>query len=350
MKLAELAERLGARLVGDGEVDIVGLNTIEAAAPNELTFLTNPKYVKHLATTKAAAVLIDSDEHQAACSLLVHGNPHFAIAQALTLFFPQPGEHLEAGIAPSAVIDPSATVDPSAHVGANVVIAAGSKIGPDSKVMAGSYIGVGCRLGAEVFIHPRVSILDRTIIGDRVTIHSGTVIGSDGFGYATEAGKHHKVLQVGSVRIEDDVEIGANCTVDRAALGETIIGTGSKIDNLVQIAHNVRIGKGCIVVAQVGISGSTKLGDYVTLSGQVGLVGHIEIGDAVVVAAQAGVSHSLPARTIHAGSPARELREFKRIEAYIHRLPQKMKEFKSLQAEVGELRQRLAALEKEKER
>ncbi|MFH2054741.1 MAG: UDP-3-O-(3-hydroxymyristoyl)glucosamine N-acyltransferase [bacterium] len=346
MKLRELAERLGAELLGEGEVEIVGLNTIEAAGPRELTFLTNPKYGKFLTVTKAAAVLVDSAEKAAPCSLLVHDNPHYAFAQALTFFFPQPGSRLQPGIAVTAGVDPTATVDPTAHLGEDVVIGSGSKVGANCKVMAGVSIGADCELGSGVLLHPRVTILDGTQIGDRVTIHSGTVVGSDGFGYATKEGVHHKVLQVGRVRIEDDVEIGANCTIDRGALGDTIIGAGTKVDNLVQIAHNVRIGKGCIVVAQVGISGSTTLGDYVTLAGQVGLVGHIEIGDGAIVGAQAGVGHSLAGGMIYAGSPARELREFKQIEAYLHRLPRKMKELKELQTEVEELRQRLEELEK----
>lgn len=349
MKLSEIAAQLGAELHGEGEVEIVGLNTIDEAGPQELTFLSNPKYRKFLAGCRAGAVLVDSAEQETSCPLLVHKNPHFALAQALTLFFPKPGANLDSGIAASAVVDPTAQVEPTAYLGHNVVVGPGTHIGRNSKIMAGSYVGADCEIGAEVLIHPNVSIMDRSRIGDRVAIHSGTVIGSDGFGYATDGGVHHKVLQVGNVEIEADVEIGANCTVDRAALGTTLIGAGTKIDNLVQIAHNVRIGKGCIIVSQVGISGSTKLGDYVTLAGQVGLVGHIEIGDGAIVAAQAGVGHSLAGGSVYAGSPARSLRDFKISEAIVHRLPGKIKQIKELRAEVECLKQRLEALEHTKE-
>lgn len=347
MKLTELAERLGATLLGEGDTEIEGLNTIEAAGPQELTFLANPKYARFMAETKAGAVLVDSKEREAPCSLLVHDNPHFAFARALTFFYPQPGSHLQPGVAAGAVIDETAQVDASAHIDSGVVIAAGAKVGAGCKLMAGVYIGRDCELGENVLLHPQVTILDGSTLGDRVTIHSGTVVGSDGFGYATKDGVHHKVLQVGNVRIEADVEIGANCTLDRGALGDTVIGAGTKIDNLVQIAHNVKVGKGCIIVSQVGISGSTVLGDYVTLAGQVGLVGHIEIGDGTIVGAQAGVGHSLKGGSIYAGSPARELRDFKLVEAHLHRLPRKIKELKELQAEVESLKQDLAQLKEQ---
>ncbi|MCK4856557.1 MAG: UDP-3-O-(3-hydroxymyristoyl)glucosamine N-acyltransferase [candidate division Zixibacteria bacterium] len=347
MKLKTIADHLGARLCGDGETDIVGLNTIEAAGKDEITFLANPKYHRHLETTNAGAVIVEAESDSSSASLLVHPNPLYAFSQVLTLFFPAPGSNLSPGIAPTAVIDPSARLGADVHIGANVVIGTHTSLGDGSRIMAGAVVGDDCTIGKDCLIYSNVTIYRGAGIGDRVTLHAGTVVGADGFGYAQHEGVHHKIYQVGGVRIEDDVEIGANCTIDRGALGETVIGAGTKIDNLVQIAHNVRIGRGCIIVAQVGISGSTKLGDYVTLAGQVGLVGHIEIGDRAVIAAQAGVPKSIPADEIYCGSPARELMEYKRIEAHIHKLPERVKQLQAMAREIADLKERLQNLEKE---
>ena len=214
-------------------------------------------------------------------------------------------------------------------------------IDDSAKIMKGCTVGARCRIGEDSLLFPNVTVYSDCVVGNNVTIHSGTVIGSDGFGYATHDGVHHKVLQVGKVRIEDNVEIGSNCSIDRAALGETVIGEGTKIDNLVQIAHNVKIGRRCIIVAQAGISGSTKLGEYVTLAGQVGLIGHIEIGDRAIIIAQSGVPKSLKGDKIYGGSPAREMSEYREIEAYIHRLPKYVEQIKALEAEVADLKKTL---------
>lgn len=260
MKLRDLAQRLDAHLIGNGDHEVTGVAAIQDAGPNELAFLANRKYEKYLATTHAGALLLDQDVESLRTNRLIHKKPYLAFANALKLFFPQPGSHLLAGLAPTAVIAETAEIAEDVHVGNFVEISAGAKIGRGSKIMTGAFVGRNCVIAENCLIYPRVTIYDETIIGNNVTIHSGTVVGSDGYGYATDDGVHHKMRQVGRVRIEDDVEIGANCTIDRATLGETVIGAGTKIDNLVQIAHNVKIGHGCLIVSQVGISGSTRLG------------------------------------------------------------------------------------------
>lgn len=346
MKLKEIAAHLGGELYGDGDLEVVGVNRIEDAGPDQITFIANPKYVKHLATTSAAAVIVAKRHEEVSVAQLIAVDPMYAFAQVLQLFYPEPASDLRPGVAATAVIAPGVQLGAEVHVGDFVCVDENTQLGTRSKVMVGACVGRNCRIGEDCVIHPNVTIYDGTVIGNRVTVHSGTVIGSDGFGYAPHEGVHHKILQVGSVRIEDDVEIGANCTIDRAAIGETVIGEGTKIDNLVQIAHNVKMGRGCIIVSQVGVSGSTKLGEYVILAGQVGLVGHINIGDRAILAAQAGVPKDVPADTIYAGSPAREFMEFKRIEAHVHRLPQKMKLLQELADEVAVLKKRIEELEK----
>jgi UDP-3-O-[3-hydroxymyristoyl] glucosamine N-acyltransferase len=345
MKLQEIAAHLGGELYGDGDLEIVGVNRIEDAGSDQITFVANPKYIKHLSTTKAGAVIVSKRDETIAVGQLVAADPMYAFARVLRLLYPESANDIESGVAATALVDSSAKLGSDVHVGNFACIGENARLGDRSKVMASAYVGRNCSIGADSIIYPNVTIYDNAMIGNRVTVHAGTVIGSDGFGYAQHEGVHHKILQIGTVRIEDDVEIGSNCTIDRAAIGETVIGEGTKIDNLVQIAHNVKIGRGCIIVSQVGVSGSTKLGDYVTLAGQVGLVGHIEIGDRAILAAQAGVPKDVPADAIFAGSPARELMEFKRIEAHVHRLPQKMKLLQELADEVAALKKRIEELE-----
>jgi len=323
MKLKDLAAQIGGAAIGDNETEILRLTTIEAAGPGDLTFIANPKYAARLGTTRASAVIVKAIPVGQQRNFLVHDDPYFAVAQALKLLYSAPGAQIQPGIAASARIDASAKIGRNAYIGEFVEIGAGSTIGDGSRILTGCVIGRNCRIGDDSQLYPHVVVYDESLIGSRVAIHAGTVVGSDGFGYATHDGVHHKVLQIGRVRIEDDVEIGANCTIDRGALSETVIGSGTKIDNLVQIAHNVRIGRGCIIVAQVGISGSTVLGDYVVLAGQVGLVGHLEIGSGTRISAQSGVTKSYSGGDF-GGTPARPMREYREIEAHIHRLPQRM--------------------------
>lgn len=331
----EIAEKIGAEVVGDGAVELTGLAGIEDADSGQLAFVANKKYLRYLATTRASAVITGTDVHSERLTLLVHPDPYFAFMKAIRIFHPP--KQYSPGIHATAVISESAVVDPSAHIGPNVVVEDSAVIGKGSAVLANSFVGEKAELGDDCLIYPNVTVRERSIIGDRVIIHSGTVVGSDGFGYANTDGTHHKILQVGHVSIEDDVEIGANVTIDRATLGVTRIGRGTKIDNLVQIAHNVDIGEGCIIISQTGVSGSTRLGKHVILAGQVGLVGHIEIGDGAIVGAQSGVSKSVPAETTVSGSPARAIIAARKIDACLSKLPESIKLLKELEKKVSKL-------------
>lgn len=329
----ELASKLGARLVGDAQLKLYGIAPIEAAGPGQVAFLANKKYFKYLSTTKASAVIVPPEVTTAEVVLLIHDDPYYAFAQTVCLFHP-PDKSYAAGIHPGAVIGNNCQIDSSAHIGAGVVIEDGVSIGADSRIMPNCFIGKNSRLGTGCLIHPTVTIREDTHIGNNVTIHSGTTVGSDGFGYAQHDGKHFKIPQIGNVVIEDDVEIGANCAIDRAALGETRIGRGTKIDNLVQIAHNVKTGENCIIISQVGVSGSTQLGNGVILAGQVGLIGHLKIGDNVIVAAQSGVKDDLESSKQYLGSPAREMMRQKRIEAITGKLPEYIKRLQELERKI----------------
>ncbi|MBD3381679.1 MAG: UDP-3-O-(3-hydroxymyristoyl)glucosamine N-acyltransferase [candidate division Zixibacteria bacterium] len=330
-----LAEKLGAELKGDPEIVLTGMASIESAGTGDLAFLANSKYYKYLETTRASAIIVSPEVVEAPATLIVHPQPYFIFAQALRLFYADGDQH-EPGIHDSSVIGENCEISSTAYVGPSVVIEDGVTIGEKTQVLAGCFVGRGCLIGAECRLFPNVTLRAGSKLGDRVQIHSGTVVGSDGFGYAQVNGHHHKIPQVGIVVIEDDVEIGSNCSIDKAALGETRIGRGTKIDNLVQIAHNVKIGQNCIVVSQVGISGSTKLGNNVILAGQVGLVGHIEIGDNVMVAAQSGVNKSLEADKAYFGSPATEIMHQKRIEASTKKLPELIRRVRKLEKQLIE--------------
>ena len=321
--IREVAEEIGAEIVGDDSIELKGLAGIQEAAPGDLAFIANKKYLRFMETTRASAVIAAFGTTSERLTLLLHRDPYFAFMKAVRFFHPQ--KTYAPFVHPSAVISDSATVHETAHIGANVVIDEGVAVGKRSAVLANVFLGEGSVLGDDCLIYPNVTLRERSLVGDRVIIHSGTVVGSDGFGYATSEGKHHKILQVGRVVIEDDVEIGANVTIDRATLGETRIGRGTKIDNLVQVAHNVRIGEGCILVSQVGVSGSTRLGKHVVLGGQVGLVGHIELGDGVQVGAQSGVARSVEAGKTVFGSPARDISRTMKIEACLRKLPEHVK-------------------------
>jgi UDP-3-O-[3-hydroxymyristoyl] glucosamine N-acyltransferase len=324
---------IGAEIAGDESIELKALAGIEEAVPGDLAFIANKKYLRFLETTRASAVIAASGTTSDRVTLLLHPDPYFAFMKAVALFHPQ--KTYAPFVHPSAVIAASATIHETAHIGPNVVIDDGVTVGKRSAVLANTFLGEGTAVGDDCLIYPNVTLRERSSVGDRVIIHSGTVIGSDGFGYATSEGKHYKIFQVGHVVIEDDVEIGANVAIDRATLGETRIGRGTKIDNLVQVAHNVRIGEGCILVSQVGVSGSTKLGKYVVLGGQVGLVGHIELGDGVQVGAQSGVARSVEAGKTVFGSPARDISQTMKIEACLRKLPEHIKLLRELDKKVS---------------
>ena len=309
---------------------------IREAREGDLTFLANPRYESYLDQTQASAIIVSENHRSIGKPLIQNPNPYLAFLKAIRLFAGE-AERPCAGVHPTAVVSEEAYVAQDASIGPYVVIERGASIGARAIVHAGCYVGARARLGDEILLYPNVTVREECVLGDRVIVHSGTVVGSDGFGFVRDGDVYRKLPQVGNVVVEDDVEIGANVTIDRATTGTTRIGAGSKIDNLVQIAHNVQVGENCIIVAQVGISGSTVLGDHVVLAGQVGIVGHIEIGDGASVGAQSGVSKSVKAGERMFGYPAMPLRQAKRIEASIRNLPELIQTVRRLKRRVDEL-------------
>lgn len=336
MQLRELAEKLRCRLVGNGEIEVHRLAPLHEAGEGDLTFVVNARDLPTLEASRASAVIVREGSPPCAKPVLLTNDPYLVFVQALRLFYtpdrPTPGVH------PSSIVQEGVRLAEDVAIGPLSVVEAGVTIGQRSVVGAQVYIGKGSRIGVDCRLYPQVMIRDGVEIGDRVIIHSGAVIGSDGFGYLRDGqGVRTKIPQVGRVILEDDVEIGANVTIDRATMGATRIKRGTKIDNLVQIAHNVVVGADTVIVALSGISGSTKIGDRVTLAGQVGIVDHVEIGDDVTVGAQAGVSKSLPPGGVFLGSPAVPHLAFKRSVAAVNRLPQILNTLKRIEARLASL-------------
>jgi UDP-3-O-[3-hydroxymyristoyl] glucosamine N-acyltransferase len=334
--VAELAALVGGEApAGNGQVELTGPAGLAEAQPGEISFFGHPRYASDLKSTRAAAVLVPRDfagETPAVCIRV--DDPSAAFTLVTAKFLPAPVPPVP-GIHPSAVVDPAATVEPDATIEALAVVEAGAFIGSGTVIGAGCFLGRGAKIGTACLLHPHVAVRDNCVVGDRVILHCGVVVGSDGFGYDTKAGRHEKIPQSGIVVVGDDVEIGANTTIDRARFGRTVIGEGTKIDNLVMIAHNVVIGRHCIICAQVGISGSTQIGDYVVLAGQAGLVGHIKVGDGAIVGAQSGLSNDLEPKAIVVGSPPRPIGEWKRSIVRIDRLGQLYDRVKKLEERAG---------------
>jgi len=333
----EIAKLIDGEIVGDPNILISGVSGIKEAQEGDITFLANPKYNSFLETTKASCVVVDKNTSSNTKTIIRVDNPSIAFSKVVN-FLNKIDTYHPKGIHPTAVISDKAKIEKNVSIGAYTIIEDNAYIGENTIIYPNCYIGHSVKIGKDCLIYPSVVIRENVIIKDRVIIHSGTVIGSDGFGYVLVEGVNQKIPQVGTVLIEDDVEIGANVTIDRARFDKTIIGKGTKIDNLVQIAHNVKIGKNCIIVSQVGISGSTTLGDNVILAGQVGLVGHINIGDNSIVMAQSGVTKDLPKNSKVFGSPARDHNEAKRIIALMDRLPIIYKRLKELEKEIEEIK------------
>ncbi len=332
---------VGARLEGaDPNIKLRGVASVADANSGDITFFGNSKYLRALQSSAAGVALVPQDfsEEMKAVPLRVE-NPSSAFAKVAALFAPEPVVRVR-GIHSSAVIAPDATVGEGVSIGPNVVLEPGVAIGANTVLGAGCYVGHESSIGADSLIYPNVSIRERCSIGDRVIIHCGTVVGSDGFGFEFVGGVHQKIPQTGKVQIDDDVEIGANVTIDRARFGRTWIQHGTKIDNLVQIAHNVVIEEHALIVAQVGISGSSQVGAYAILAGQAGVTGHVRIGPKAIVAAQGGVSKDIPEGETWFGSPAVPLKEFKRRFALLARLGKLVEKVEALEA-------RLAKLEKD---
>ncbi len=335
LTVAEIARHLEGEVLGDGLLLLKGFAPADCAKSGDLTFAENEIYFARAEESAASAILADKRFSSEKKTLIRVPNARVAFARVLPLFFPPP--RFAPGIHPSAIVALTAQVDPTAHIGPLCAIGERVSIGPRAVLEGGIHVGSDCKLGEDAHLYPNVTLYARTQIGNRVIIHAGTVVGSDGFGYVFDQGRHCKVPQIGNVIIHDDVEIGANVTIDRGALGSTVIGKGTKIDNLVQIAHNVAIGEHCILVSQVGIAGSTRLGSYVTLAGQVGLAGHLKIGNKVTVAAQAGVMNHIPDGEKWLGSPAQPDRQMKRIFVGWQRLPELLQRVSELEKQVREL-------------
>jgi UDP-3-O-[3-hydroxymyristoyl] glucosamine N-acyltransferase len=329
---AETAKYLQGEVVGDGSTVLYGFAPADRAQAGDLTFAENAEYFARAEQSAASGIIVDS-AFPSVKVLIKVSNARIAFARVLSLFFPEPV--LPSGNHPTAVVAASAKIDPTAHIGPHCVIGENVRIGARSILQGANHIGAGSQLGEDVNLFPNVTLYPRTEIENRVRIHAGTVIGSDGFGYAQDNGIHRKVPQIGNVIIHDDVEIGANVTVDRGALGPTVIGKGSKIDNLVQIGHNVVLGEHCLIISQVGIAGSTKLGDYVILAGQAGLAGHLKIGNRVSVAAQSGVMNHIPDGETWLGTPAQPDRKTKRQMIAIQHLPELLRRVSALERQFG---------------
>ncbi len=341
LTLAEIAARIGARLCGDGSIRIRGVAGIREAAAGQITFLANPRYEPYLAETKASAVILQDRPDPPAFPALLTREPYLAFLEVLRIFDAGNPERPAPGVHPTAVVAADACLGTDAAVGANAVVCEGAALGARTVLMAGVYVGPGAVLGDDCLVYPNVVIRKETRIGHRVVIHAGAVIGDDGFGFAPDGQEYRKIPQIGRVVIEDDVDIGANTTIDRATVGETRIGRGSRLDNLVMIAHNVEIGENSILCAQVGISGSARIGRHVIMAGQSGMVGHVAIGDDVRIGAQAGVTRSVPAGETWSGYPAQNHTRASRAYAALRTLPEALKAIRRLERRVRELEEKL---------
>lgn len=333
--LAELQARVGGIVVGDGSVAISRVSATDEATPDALTFATDEKYYAAALASKAGAVLVDASvsrgEEAPSKPLLVVENARAALAVFLAaLKTPRPrGPYRHE----TAIVEDGAQIEPDVYLGAHCVIGAGASVGRDSTIGAGAFVGPGARIGEETWLHPHAVVHERCVVGSRVVLHSGSVIGSEGFGWAFIDGRLERIPQIGNVVLDDEVEIGANSCVDRAQTGSTHIGRGTKIDNLVQIGHNCRIGMHCAIASQTGMAGSTSVGDYVKIAGQVGTRGHMHIGSRATVAGQSGVWGDVPDGAMISGNPARDHREWMRSEVMLRKLPKVIARVDALERE-----------------
>ena len=334
MRLSELTERLGGRLQGDRQVEIDGVASLSEAGPSEVSFLSHERYVSQMAPCQAAAVLVPTDfSGSAPMSLVFVGDVSDALDQTLACFASAP-DVPEAGVHASAVVSAGTHLADGVAVGPQVVIGNGARIGAGSILSAGCVIGRGVEIGEDCRLEANVVIQQRCRLGNRVIIHPNSTIGSDGFGYRFVEGRHQKIAHIGVVVIEDDVEIGANTCVDRAKFSQTVIGRGTKIDNLVQVGHNVRVGEHGIIVALSGIGGSARLGKYVVLGGQCAVAEHVELGDGVMAGARSGISKDVEAGKKVFGFPAREFRQYVREVALVKKIPALLEALKALRGQV----------------
>lgn len=324
MKLGELATRLGAGLRGDAELEITGVKGIEDAGPTEITFVANPRYAGLAKRTRAAAVLVEPEFPDIAAATLRIANPYHAFSRALAMFYRPPA--YPAGIHPTAVIDPTAEIGAESHIGAYVVIMPGSKLGPHATLLPHVVIYPGVTAGANFFAHAHAVVREGCVLGDNVTLENGAIVGADGFGFSkNDKGEWEKIPQSGPVQLGDRVDVQANACVDRATVGATQIGSGTKIDNLVQVGHGSRVGENTLLCAQTGLAGSSVVGNNVILAGQTGIAGHCTVGDGVILTAQSAVSHDIPPGKMISGSPGFDNRVWLRAVTIFQRLPELLK-------------------------
>jgi UDP-3-O-[3-hydroxymyristoyl] glucosamine N-acyltransferase len=336
---AQIAERLRGEVLGDGAVQLGGFAPADCAKPGDLTFAENETYFAAAEQSQAAAIVAAGTFTSANKVIVRVANVRVAVARVLPMFFPP--EPPPPGIHPDAVIAASAQIDPTAHIGPDCVVGAGVRLGARSALLGGNHVGRDCQIGEDVCLYPHVVVYARSQIGHRVTIHAGTVIGSDGYGYVLDEGRHRKMPQLGNVVLGDDVEIGANSAVDRGALGSTVIGEGTKLDNLVHIAHNVVLGRHCLILGQVGIAGSTRLGDYTVVASQSGIADHLKIGSQVMIGAKSGVMRDIPDGGRVLGIPASPDKQAKRQMIAGQQLPDVIRRLRSLEKEVEALRAKI---------
>ena len=327
--LEQLAEHVGGKVVGDGSVEISAVSTLDQAGPGDISFMTNMKYIGRARTTKAGAVIAGS-EIETDAALLVADDPYYALMQIVVQLHGH-RRHKKTGISEKASVAETAQIDDSCNIHDFVTVSDNARIGSGCVIYPGVFVGPDVKIGQRCILYPNVVGYDGTTIGDRVIIHANTTVGEDGYGFATKDGIHHKIPQVGCVMIEDDVEIGANCVIERGTLDETIIGRGCKIGDAVAIGHGAKIGPGCLLVPQVGIAGSTTLGHHCLIGGQVGVAGHIKIGNMVRIGAQSGVSNDIPDGASVFGSPAIDGSLGKRAYSLIRTLPEMRKKVRALQ-------------------
>jgi UDP-3-O-[3-hydroxymyristoyl] glucosamine N-acyltransferase len=333
--LKKLAEHVGGKVRGDGQMIIKAVSTLEMAGAGEITFLSNKKYEPLLKTTKASAVIVAKPVETDA-ALLIAEDPYYTFMQIVVLLYGH-RKHKKVGISKGASVAKTAKLGANCNVYDFAVISDNVRIGKNCCFYSGAFIGPGVKMGDNCIVYPNAVIYDGCEIGRRVIIHANAVIGEDGYGFATHKGEHHKIPQIGRVVLEDDVEIGACCTIERATLGDTIIDKGTKVGDLVAIGHGARIGAHCLLVPQVGISGSATLGHHCVLAGQVGVVGHIKIGNMVTIGAQSGVGHDIPDGATILGTPAIEANKTKRVYASIQHLPEMRKSIRELEKRLAEL-------------
>lgn len=334
MKLGELASRLGAELRGNPDVEITGVKGIEEAGASEITFVANPKYGGLARKTKAAAVLVEPEFPEIEAATLRLKNPYHAFSRTLGMFYQPPA--YAPGVHATAVVDPTAEIGEGAHIGAYVVIGPGVKLGPGATLLPHVVLYAGVKAGRNLFAHAHAVVRENCELGDDVTLENGAIVGADGFGFSKdEQGRWVKIPQSGPVRLGDRVDVQANACVDRATIGSTEIGDGSKIDNLVQVGHGSRVGKNTLICAQTGLAGSSVIGDNVILAGQAGVAGHCTVGDGVILTAQSAVSHDVPAGKMISGSPGFDNRVWLRAVAIFQRLPELLKRIDRLEKRIA---------------